>query len=142
MTRHLLALLLSVAALATAATPPETTTDRLAKLASAVTAGNSSLAMDSFDKSLKQYWTVESNIAAVTAQADVVCAIDVVEEKDGPGGIRLLDTDWVVQLKSKAELGGLENRRERVQIEMRLVKGKWKITAMSDAKILAPLQVQ
>lgn len=133
---------LCAAVLVTAAAPPETTTDRLAKLASALTAGNASLAMESFDKSLKQYWDLERNIEALTAQSDILCAIDVVEETDGPGGLRVLDTDWVVQLKSKAELGGSENRRERVRMEMRLVKGKWKITAMNQVKMLAAMRVE
>lgn len=119
----------------------ESTLDRLAKLASNLTEGNGQGAASVFDSSLKQFGEIQANLDAITAQSEIVCAIDVVAELE-KDGIHTLDTDWVLQLRSKGEHGKLENRRERIQLEMRQVKGKWKITAIDKVQIFAPLQVR
>lgn len=135
--RSLAASIVLVAALTAA---PETILDRLAKLSSALTDGNASVVLGSFDSSVRQYEEISRNVDAITAQADVVCAIDVISETEKEGAHHL-DTDWVLQVRGKAEHGPLEQRRERIQLEMRQVKGRWKITSISSATIFAPLRV-
>ena len=58
------------------------------------------------------------------------------------GGDMLLDTDWYLQIKSRAAGGPTERRRERVSVTMRVIAGRWRIVALSSTAMLAPLQIQ
>ena len=109
----------------------------LAALASALSAGDPVSAMSLFDRGMADYQTIESDIVAITSQDDVVCAIDIVEDKEGK-----LDTDWYMELRSKSGGAQSERRRERVQLELKQIKGKWKITAMKPVSILAPVAIR
>src|SRR4051812_1698366 len=109
----------------------------LAALASALSAGDPVSAMAVFDRGMADYQTIEANVGATTAQDDVLCAIDIVEEKDGS-----LDTDWYMELKSKSDAAQSERRRERVQLEVKQIGGKWKILSLRPVGILAPLTVR
>jgi hypothetical protein len=93
-----------------------------------------------FDSQMKDYGTIEADIEALTAQADISCAIDIVKD-DESNGVHKLDLDWFMELKSQGGNSQLERRRERVQVEMREIKGKWKITALSPLSILGPIQI-
>lgn len=123
-----------------AAKPAEQPFDRLAKLASYISEGNASSAAGMFDPQMKGYGDLQNNLAAIAAQADALCSIDLVSDLES-GGVRKLDVDWFLQLTGKAEQAPLERRRERVQLEMRQLKGKWVITAMSPLSILAPIRL-
>jgi hypothetical protein len=112
----------------------------LATLASGLSQNDAVAAMSAFDGSAKERAAIESDIEALVAQAEILCALDVVEEK-GAGDVRSLDVDWYMQLKSVASQGPTERRRERVQIEVSKIKGKWKITSLSPRSILAPIQI-
>ena len=93
-----------------------------------------------FDSQMKDYGTIEADIEALTAQADISCAIDIVKD-DESNGVHKLDLDVFMELKSQGGNSQLERRRERVQVEMREIKGKWKITALSPLSILGPIQI-
>lgn len=108
----------------------------LAALAGALSSGDPVSAMAVFDRGMADYQTIESNIGALTAQDDVLCSIDIVEEKDGT-----LDTDWYLELKSKSDNAQSERRRERVRIEAKQVGGKWKIVSMKPLSVLDPVTV-
>ena len=84
---------------------------------------------------------IEQKLEALTAQADISCAIDVVDDMEA-GGVHKLDLDWFMQLKSQIDDSQLERRRERVQVEMRQFKGVWKITALSPITIFDPLKIR
>lgn len=109
----------------------------LAALASALSAGDPVSAMTVFDRAMANYSAIESNITATTAQDDVLCAIDVVEEKDGA-----VDTDWYLELKSKSDGGQSERRRVRVELQVKSVGGKLKIIGFKPIEVLAPLIVK
>ena len=77
----------------------ETPFTRLAKLATYLSQNSVPEALDCFDPKMKDYALIEANIGAIGAQTDVLCAIDLVEEKPvleekGEGDERRLDTDW------------------------------------------------
>lgn len=118
----------------------ETVVNRLAKFSADLSDGNAVGAMSSFDKSMKGYGDLAANIDALTAQTEISCIIDIIEESDADG-VHKMDTDWVVVLKSKGEHGPTEHRRERIQLELKMVKGKWRITSMSELRIFAPLRI-
>jgi len=112
----------------------------LAKLATALSESDSDSALEYFDSHMKSYGEIEQKIEALTAQADISCAIDIVTDEEA-GGVHKLDLDWFMQLKSQIDDSQLERRRERVQVEMRRIKGVWKIVSLSPIKIFDPLQI-
>jgi hypothetical protein len=113
----------------------------LADLATALSESDSDTALEYFDTQMKGYGDLERNIEAMTAQTDVSCAIDVVTDVED-NGVHKLDLDWYMQLKPVNDSSQLERRRERVMVEMRLIKGKWKIISLSPASILDPLRIR
>src|SRR5438309_3720649 len=109
--------------------------DLIAQLASALSQNDSVNALAVFDSRMPGYSNIENNIGALVSQTDILCAIDILQEKD-EGADKLLDVDWYMQLKSQAPSGPTERRRERVALRLSLLKGKWKITAFAPLKIL------
>ena len=114
----------------------------IAKLASSLSQNDSASAMEAFDSHMKDYGTIESNIDALVAQADVLCAIDVIQDNATPAGdVRTLDVDWYMTLKSQADAGPTERRRERVEVQIKKIRGKWKITSLVPLSILDPIHI-
>jgi len=113
----------------------------IANLATALSESDADGALDVFDSKMKTYPEIEQKIEALTAQDDINCAIDVVSDEE-TNGLHKLDLDWFMQLKSQIDDSQLERRRERVQVEMRQIKGVWKITSLSPLTILDPLQIR
>jgi hypothetical protein len=113
----------------------------LANLATALSENDSDSALEAFDPQMKGFTDIERNIEAMTAQADVSCSIDVVTDME-EGGVHKLDLDWYMQLKSITDESRLERRRERVQVEMRQIKGKWKISSLTPVSILDPVRIR
>ncbi len=113
----------------------------LAKLATALSDSDADVALDYFDSHMKSYGEIEQKLEALTAQADISCAIDIVTDEEADG-VHKLDLDWFMELKSQIDDSQLERRRERVQVEMRQFKGVWKITALSPITIFNPLKIR
>ena len=112
----------------------------LAKLAAALSESDSDTALEYFDSRMKSYSEIEQKLEALTGQAEVSCAIDIVTDVEA-ADVHKLDLDWFMQLKPQADDSQLERRRERVQVEMRQFKGVWKITSISPISILNPLHI-
>jgi hypothetical protein len=130
-------LLVGIALLAAEETPLAS----LANLATALSENDPDSALSYFDSQMKGYSTIDANLDALTAQTDISCAIDVVTDEES-NGLHKLDLDWLMQLKSRGDDAQVERRRERVQVEMRQVKGRWKITSMSPLSILDPIHIK
>ncbi len=113
----------------------------LAKLATALSENDSDESLRYFDSGMKGYGAIEANLDALAAQSEVTCAIDIVTDEES-AGVHKLDLDWYMTLKSQANDTQLERRRERVQVEMRQIGGRWKITAMSPRSILDPIAIR
>src|SRR5690242_13294641 len=64
----------------------------IAKLASSLSQNDAVGALAAFDSRMKDYGSVESYINALVSQTDVLCAIDVVQDKQS-GDARTLDVD-------------------------------------------------
>jgi hypothetical protein len=118
----------------------ETPFSTLAKLATAFSENDPDAALELFDKQAPGYGDIESKIEALTAQAEISCSLDVVTDTESDG-VHKLDVDWLFQLKSQADESLMERRRQRVAIEMRLIKNHWKVTALTPVTILDPLKI-
>jgi membrane-bound lytic murein transglycosylase B len=112
----------------------------IAKLASALSENDADEALQYFDSNMQNYGQIEQKLEALTAQADINCAIDVVTDVEA-NGVHKLDLDWFMQLKSQIDDSQFERRRERVQVEMKRFKNTWKITALKPIEIFDPLQI-
>jgi hypothetical protein len=112
----------------------------LANLATALTESDADGALELFDSKMKTYPEVEQKLEALTAQDDINCSIDIVTDEESEG-LHKLDLDWFMQIKSQIDDSQLERRRVRVQVEMRQLKGVWKITSLSPLSIFDPLQI-
>jgi hypothetical protein len=131
------ALLCSIVLLAADETPLAS----LANLSTALSENDPDSALSYFDSQMKGYSTIDANLDALTAQTDISCAIDIVTDEESKG-VHKLDLDWLMELKSRGDDPQLERRRERVQVEMRQVKGRWKIISMSPLSILDPIHIK
>jgi hypothetical protein len=118
---------------------------RIAKLATYMTAGDTVGALEAFDKSLKNYGAVSEDLTALSTQADVLCAIDVVADQEADNettDVHHLDLDWYMTLTSRADPGQTEKRRVRVAVTVQRFNAKWRITALSPVSILAPITIK
>jgi hypothetical protein len=113
----------------------------LAALASALSQSDADGALEFFDSNMASFADIEKKIEALTAQDDISCSIDVVSDTE-TNGAHKLDLDWFMQIKSQGDSEQLERRRERVQVEMRQVKGAWKITSMTPLSVLDPIAIK
>jgi hypothetical protein len=113
------------------APPPEFQV--LSALASSLSEGNAPAAMDAFDKSIPNYQALSDNIFAMTAQADVSCTIDPIEQTGN-----VIEVDWFLKLNAKADEGPTERRQMTVKIKIEKVGKRWKITALDPPSILDP----
>lgn len=114
--------------------------DRVASFAGDLSAGDSADALAVFSSGMKDYGEISADIDALVNQTQVLCAIDIIDDNE-TADIHELDTDWYLQLQSAADAGPTERRRQRVRIQMELIKGKWRVTALSPLEILAPIKV-
>ena len=138
-----LSLIASVLFLSSAAGQPaaeQTPFAVLANLATYLSQNDFPSAIALFDPQMNGYGEVYRNLDALAAQTDPSCALDILEDEES-GNIHKLDVDILLTLKSKADPGRIERRRERVQIEMKQIKGKWKITAFNPLGILDPILI-
>jgi len=135
------------------AAEPDTAYTRVAKMAAYLSDGETVGALEAFDKSMKDYGVIAEDIAALAAQTEVLCKIDVVEDKEADNDasdVHHLDLDWYMMLKSRADDGLVERRRQRVAVTMqrfRVKKGQdyigvWRITSLSPDRILAPITIK
>ncbi len=114
---------------------------RIAELATNLNEKDQTDAMGAFDKGMKQYAEIDDDIDALMTQNDVLCAIDIVGDRQ-TGAVHTLDLDWYLDLKSRTDGGPSAQRRERVKVTMRQIKGKWKIDGMEPLSILSPVVVR
>ena len=123
-----------------AATEADTPYTRIAKLASSLSQGDSAGALDFFDKKMKDFATIDTDLSALVAQTEILCSIDPVEDKED-AGVHRLDLDWYMQLKSRTDPGLIERRRQRVAVTLEKIGAAWRITSFAPEQILAPIAI-
>ena len=121
---------------------------RMSKLASSLSDGNAFSAIESFDRGMPGYQSAVEHIQALTQQAEILCSIDVVSDKeadDPAADVHHLDLDWYMTLTSKLDTGPVERRRMRVGVTLRRIKTKsgedWRIVSLAPASIFDPIAI-
>ena len=118
---------------------------RMAKLATYISAGDATSALEVFDKSPTNYGKISEDLTALSTQTDVLCSIDVVEDKEADNAsadIHHLDLDWYMTLTSRADPGLTQSRRIRVAVTIQRFNAKWRITSLTPDSILAPIAIK
>ena len=132
--------------MALAAKSPETPVSVLSDLSASLSNSNAAGALSVFDRQMPGYGALERNVQALAEQCDVGSTIEIVSDEvvsdAQSAGIHKLDLDWFMQVTSRGGGNQLERRRVRVLVEMKQIKGKWKITALTPASILEPLRIK
>jgi len=123
------------------AASPETPYSTLARFSADLSQGDALGAAAVFDSSMKGYGDLQRNIESLAEQTTILCSIDVIEEKE-TDGVHTLSVDWYMTLTPMNDTNYTERRREQVALEMRQIKGKWKITSLSPLSILDPIKIQ
>ena len=135
-----LSICLAACGLFAQAAPPQTPVQAIAELAADLSQGDVSSAIAAFDSHMAEFNTIRAYLDALVAQTEISCAIEVVSDEE-TNGVHRLDLDWLMSLKTP-EANAQERRRERVQVEMRQVKGRWVIAAFSPISVVSPIRVQ
>ncbi len=150
----LLITLLSGAAITQAAPEQEAPYTRaIAKLASFLSDNEPVGALEAFDKAMPRYGAIAEAIQGLIAQSEILCSIDVVEDKEADkvdADVHHLDLDWYMTLKSRGDESQVQSRRLRVAVTLQRTQvtkgGKttpvWRITSLTPEKIFAPMTLK
>jgi hypothetical protein len=128
------------------AADPETPVSRLAVFAAALNNGDAATAQACFDKSAPGFDEYANYVEAICAQTEVECTIEPITES-GEDPQRIIETDWLMQLKARVSDTSVERRRERVTIHMRQIETgrshrEWRIFVLTPVSILFPIKIQ
>src|SRR5581483_2938906 len=81
--------------------------DIFADMASSLTEGNAAGFLKPFDRKMQGYEQLDANVRALAEQNDVLTSAEVLEN-EGSEQARDVKLDWLLQIRSRAESGGLE----------------------------------
>jgi hypothetical protein len=111
--------------------------DLFTAMASALSEGNGLAFLDRVDHAMRDYQKLEQDILALTTQNEVLSSIEVLKE-EGDDHARSVELDWFLQIRSRAENGGIERRREVVKCRLERQKKKWKVVSLEPMSLFAP----
>lgn len=103
----------------------------------ALSAGNTVAFMEQFDPAMPGYERLRTDVAALVEQCGVTSSIAFLSEEE-TGSRRVLELDWLLELREKQEAAGLTRRREKVKCVIERHGKKWKIVELAPVSLLAP----
>ncbi len=112
----------------------------LSSLASYFSDRNAVGVMSAFSKAMPRYGAIEANVGALTAQADILCNIEVLDES-GDEQKRAAEVDWYFEIRSLENDGPTERRETNVKLTFVRERKGWKIASVDPISILDPLKV-
>ena len=136
MTRRLSLLLLLPLAAGFAADSETEVRDVVAATARALSGGKVELFLDSFDPKMPGFDKLRDNIAGLTAQADVSCNVEILQN-DGDDSDRTLTLDWILGIESKDTGLQTSHREKTVKCQLKKIGKKWRIVAFEPLDLFA-----
>ena len=104
----------------------------------ALQAGNAARFLGYFNRAgFDGYADLESNVVALTRQADIASSIEITSAKE-EGGVYQVAIDWVLQLTPSGGIGRLEERRAAVTVEVSAAGDKSEITDLAPVDFFRP----
>jgi hypothetical protein len=132
--------LLAFAASAVLADPRQEVYDLLGSMASGLSEGNPGQFLQAFDPSMKGYAELEANIRALVAQADVLSAVEIVQES-GDEQHRGVTVDWLLQLTHPQNRAAVTRRQRNINLRLEKQKKKWRIVSLEPLEFFAPPKI-
>jgi hypothetical protein len=111
--------------------------DLLTRAAAALSQGNLTEFLDTFDRSMAGYQRLAANVAALLGQYEVQSSIELLRDEVS-GEARMVELDWFLQLEEQRDGGAVTRRRERVHCRLEKRGKKWKIIAIEPLVFFAP----
>jgi hypothetical protein len=110
----------------------------LLDLSRALQAGNAARFLGYFNRAgFDGYADLESNVVALTRQADIASSIEITSAKEEEGAYQVT-IDWVLQLTPSGGIGRLEERRAAVAVEVSAAGDKSEITDLAPVDFFRP----
>jgi len=104
----------------------------------ALQAGNAARFLGYFNRSgFDGYTDLESNIVALTRQADIASSIEITSAKEEEGAYQVA-IDWVLQLTPSGGIGRVEERRAAVMVEVSTSGVKPEINGLAPVDFFRP----
>lgn len=94
-----------------------------------------------FDPEMEGYETFAASVAGLLRECEVQSSIEVLRN-EGDAVQRLLELDWLMQVKLRSGAGRVERRREAVQCRARKFGKRWKFVSFSPQAFLAPMKLR
>ena len=114
--------------------------DLLGSVATALSAGDVPSFLAAFDRNMPRYQELAANVAALVRQADVTSSIEP-QRNTGDDRERIVELDWLLEIRPKQETGPLVRRRETVRCRLEKQKKKWRIVAFEPVALFAPPRI-
>lgn len=111
--------------------------DLLARMATALSEGNPAMFLDAFDRTMPGYAGLESHVFALLSQAQVASSVKLTED-EGDARHRLVELDWLLEIRSKQAAGPTERRQQTVRARLERRKKAWKIVLLEPISLFAP----
>lgn len=115
--------------------------DVLADMATSLSANEGWRFMERIDKSTPGYEDLALKVNALTAQDDIVCSLDVLQEDGAADRIEAL-VDWYMDLTTRNDASPQERRRRRVKVVLRKFGKDWRVVEIDPLSILDPMRIQ
>jgi hypothetical protein len=129
--------LLVFAASVVPADPRQEVYDLLGSMASGLSEGNPGQFLQAFDRSMKGYAELAANVRALVEQADVLSAVELVED-GGDEQHRNVTVDWLLQLADKQNSAAVTRRQQNIKIRLEKQKKKWRIVSLEPLSFFSP----
>ena len=110
-------------------------------LASALSANNPQLFMESLDRAMPGYRRLEQDLNALTDQTLISCTIELISNSGTPSA-QTADLDWYMSLKSQQDENLIERRRTKVTFKIEKRGKHWVVTSFSPISIFAPMNAR
>jgi hypothetical protein len=111
--------------------------DVFASMAAALAEINVAQFMDAFDRSAPDYNKLKDQVTALVKQAEISSSVEPLKD-EGDDSKRLVEMDWVLEIRSLVPDGPLVRRREIIRCELRKDKKRWKIVSLTPIEFFAP----
>jgi hypothetical protein len=93
-----------------------------------------------FDKGMPGYNAFAASVEGMLRQCEVQSSVEVLRN-EGDDAARVLEFDWLVQLKLRYETGQVERRRETVKCRAQRAGKRWKFVSFAPQSLLAPMKI-
>lgn len=109
----------------------------LADMATDLANGLGRAFVKNFAQDMPGFAEIAKDVEGLLAAADVSASVELREVSEANGRVTA-QVDWYLQLKSKREVAGVQQRREILKMEFAKVGKHWRVVEMTPANFFRP----